>query len=308
MLIQRMLHAKRGIMAKMKSVRRSTATRIQKHWRRILAQYRYRRLIRPAVYKIQRVTRARQDLQHLRTKSLPPSPTVQAKRIQRVWRGFRTRVLIWMHRTGALRYRSTHRWWAKTPAATKIQCAVRCIQARATTRERLRQRKIQGPGGGAAPAAEPPALSDTLPMNRSLSQGKFLLSSSGRYKAIMQADGNLCVYAIYEGGLEKFRYGTMNLSQYPVNVAKGEGAYAATMQADGNLTVTWAPIAKPTAAEFKFGTVQAGHYEPSAKSKWHAVMQDDGNLVVYGGDKWEFGTVQHGGYEPELLPRVEPRK
>ena len=144
MLIQRMLNAKRGVMAKMKTVRRATATRIQKHWRRILVQYRYRRLVRPAIFKIQRVTRAQQLRHHLQATFKPPSPSVQVKRIQRVWRGFRVRALIWMHRTGALRYRSTHRWWAKTPAATKIQCAVRCIQARATKRDRLRERNLQG--------------------------------------------------------------------------------------------------------------------------------------------------------------------
>jgi len=148
-----------------------------------------------------------------------------------------------------------------------------------------------------------PKPSDTLPMNSSLSAGEFLLSQSGRYKAIMQADGNLCVYAVYEGGREEFRYGTINFSQYPANVAEGEGAYTATMQADGNLTVTWAPVVNPTAAEFKFGSVQAGQYEPSTASMWRAVMQDDGNLVVYGGqDEFKFGTVQHGGYNPELLP------
>ena len=152
------------------------------------------------------------------------------------------------------------------------------------------------------PAAEPQPPSDTLPMNCSLSAGEFLLSQSRRYKAVLQADGNLCVYAVYEGGRAEFRYGTINSSPDPANVAEGEGTYTATMQADGNLIVTWAPAANPTAAEFKFGTVQAGQYEPSATSTWRAVMQDDGNLVVYGGDEFKFGTVQHGGYNPELLP------
>ena len=40
-----------------------------------------------------------------------------------------------------------------------------------------------------AAAATPPP-SDTLPANCSLGAGEFLLSASGRYKAIMQADGN----------------------------------------------------------------------------------------------------------------------
>ena len=44
-------------------------------------------------------------------------------------------------------------------------------------------------------------------------------------------------------------------------------------------------------------------YVGRGSAGWRAVMQDDGNLVVYGGqDEFKFGTVQHGGYNPELLP------
>ena len=156
----------------------------------------------------------------------------------------------------------------------------------------------KAPSPPGSPTEPPPA--DTLAVNRSMGGGEFLLSTSGRYKAIMQADGNLCVYAIFEGGRMEWRYGTVNFGGYPAD-ASGEGAFAATMQADGNLTVTWASATDPSAIVFKFGTVQAAQYEPTTSDEWRAVMQDDGNLVVYDGDQFKFGTVQHGGYAPEIL-------
>ena len=111
----------------------------------------------------------------------------------------------------------------------------------------------------AAAAAEAAKPSDTLSVNSALRPGEFLLSTSGRYKAIMQADGNLCVYAIYEGGRMEWRYGTKNLFDYPANAdgsGTEDGQWMAVMQADGNLTVTFTPSTDLSDPQFKFGTIQ----------------------------------------------------
>jgi hypothetical protein len=57
------------------------------------------------------------------------------------------------------------------------------------------------------------------------------------------------------------------------------------------------------ALEFRFGSVQAGGYEPETGA-YCLVMQDDGNLCVYKGEHpgseglvFKFGTVQAGGYD-----------
>lgn len=102
-------------------------------------------------------------------------------------------------------------------------------------------------------SASAAASSDTLSAGQTLNVNEYIQSSDGRYKAIMQGDGNFVVYG-------------------PTGARWNTGAGAAryiTMQTDGNL-VSYSPSGK---YQFSSSTAPA----PAAR----LVMQSDGNLVIY---------------------------
>lgn len=116
-----------------------------------------------------------------------------------------------------------------------------------------------------------------------LAVGEFLMSTCGHYKAIMQGDGNFCVYR--DGA---FVFGTYQRAKYDLE----DGAnWQAVMQADGNFCVY-------KGSEFKFGSVQDAGYKPM-QGQYQLVMQTDGNLCVYGlhPRAFKFGTVESAGYK-----------
>jgi hypothetical protein len=112
-------------------------------------------------------------------------------------------------------------------------------------------------------------LSQTLPGRVTLYEGDKLVSTDGRFTAIMQSDGNFVVY--YNGHGALWSTGTNGNS----------GAYV-VMQADGNLVVR----RSDGVALWASNTSGSGLY---------LTMQTDGNLVMYGpgGAYWSSGTCCH---------------
>ena len=112
-------------------------------------------------------------------------------------------------------------------------------------------------------------LSQTLPTRVTLYANDKLLSTDGRFTAIMQTDGNFVVY--YNGHGALWSTGTNG----------NTGAYV-VLQADGNLVVR---RSNGTAA-WASNTSGSGLY---------LTMQTDGNLVMYGsgGAYWSSGTCCH---------------
>ena len=138
-----------------------------------------------------------------------------------------------------------------------------------------------------------------------LDEGEYLESKSGRYKAIMQQDGNFCVY---KDGV--FLFGTANKAGYSTS-SDENSSWRAIMQGDGNFCVY--KITVNTSQQFPyftidknyhFGTSQDAGYA-TATGEYKLVMQDDGNLCVYtAAGKFRFGTVQSANYTPEILPKL----
>lgn len=112
-------------------------------------------------------------------------------------------------------------------------------------------------------------LSQTLPTRVTLYANDKLVSTDGRFTAIMQTDGNFVVY--YNGHGALWSSGTNG----------NTGAYV-VLQADGNLVVR---RSNGTAA-WASNTSGSGLY---------LTMQTDGNLVMYGsgGAYWSSGTCCH---------------
>ena len=117
--------------------------------------------------------------------------------------------------------------------------------------------------GGTAANLQLYTTTDTLYAPESLQPGQYLTSANGRYRAIMQPDGNFVVYR--DGSPVWWR-------------AASPGAYV-IMQPDGNLVLYF--NGQPIWSSGSFST-----------AKNRLVMQDDGNLVVYSGDRalWSIWT------------------
>lgn len=125
-----------------------------------------------------------------------------------------------------------------------------------------------------------------LSVGQFLAVNDYLVSPGGKYFAIMQGDGNFCVY--HGAGPQNqgaFVWGSVQAEKYePKN-----GVYFAIMQSDGNFCqYNGTPASQ---GSFVWGTVQVGGYGPK-KGAYFAIMQDDGNFCVYQGG-FAFGTIQH---------------
>ncbi len=113
--------------------------------------------------------------------------------------------------------------------------------------------------------AAPPALArNILASTQILYQGESLESPNGRFKLVLQADGNLVLYdkdkALWSSG------------------TNGKDAKKLVMQNDGNL-VLYGPN----------GPVWASN--TSGNRGAYLVLQDDGNLVIYKA-VWSTGTAR----------------
>jgi hypothetical protein len=103
-------------------------------------------------------------------------------------------------------------------------------------------------------------LHDKLMNETALKNDEHIVSPCGRFKAIMQADGNFVIYK--DGETPTWGSGSDG---------KGQGPYHLKMQGDGNLVI-YDSAGTPTWASDTHGK-GVGPYELE--------MQCDGNLVIY---------------------------
>jgi cell wall-associated NlpC family hydrolase len=167
-------------------------------------------------------------------------------------------------------------------------------------------------------------VGNSLSTGQSMSPGQALWSSDGAYEAVMQTDGNFVVYAPGQraiwsaqtggSGNQVVMQGDGNLVVYgPSNNAlwnSGTGGKAPNgvlvMQTDGNLVIysggrpLWSSDGGVTGyVSDLLGTGQtlsAGQALWSSDGAYEAVMQTDGNFVVYGphGATWSSQTAGSG--------------
>jgi hypothetical protein len=112
-----------------------------------------------------------------------------------------------------------------------------------------------------------------IALNQMLSTNDYLVSNNRAFFAIMQGDGNLCVYRGSGPDANKgFLWGALGQSQ-------PNGSYFTIMQGDGNLCVY-----KGTGPADNQGFVWGALGQSQPDQAYFAVMQDDGNLCVYKGN------------------------
>jgi hypothetical protein len=112
-------------------------------------------------------------------------------------------------------------------------------------------------------------MANILNPNQSLYVNQFLISPNGKYKLIMQTDGNLVLYRVYD-----------NYALWSSGTA-GQAVSRVIMQGDGNLVI-YLTNGRPIWASRTQGN-------PGS----HLRLQDDGNLVIYKPlPIWYTGTVQ----------------
>jgi hypothetical protein len=120
-----------------------------------------------------------------------------------------------------------------------------------------------------------------IALNQFLSTNDYLVSNNGAFFAIMQGDGNLCVYRGAAPDANKgFLWGALPRSQ-------PNGSYFTIMQGDGNLCVY-----KGTGPGDNKGFVWGAIANSQPNQAYFAVMQDDGNLCIYKGTG---PSDNHGG-------------
>jgi len=121
------------------------------------------------------------------------------------------------------------------------------------------------------PAPQPPGACGWLQPGQGLVQGQSLASCSGRFRLVMQGDGNAVLYE-----------GNGALWQTATEGAPGAGGAEISMQPDGNLVVY----------------SSSGNPDWNSKTEGHGgaafAVQDDGNLVIYanGAPIWQSHTEQ----------------
>jgi D-mannose binding lectin. len=162
----------------------------------------------------------------------------------------------------------------------------------------------------------PVAQGDTLPAGATLTANQFIRSQNGEYTAVMQSDNNFVVYhgatvatnALYStatvgSGGTKFTlqkdgnivlYDASGNAKWSPNI-HGKGAVKLVIQNDANLvaytetgTPVWASaiVVGKTDTMFVGQTFRNDQALTSANKRYTAVMQSDGNLVIY-----EYGTA-----------------
>ena len=132
--------------------------------------------------------------------------------------------------------------------------------------------RATSPTACAAPPPPPPAPAPgcgLLVPGQQLSPGQAATSCDGRFRLVMQGDGNL---VLYQGGTPRWNTAT-----------NGRGGQRAVMQGDGNFVLYTAVGAA------LFNTQTAG------LTNSFLAIQNDGNLVVYQGSTahWNSGTCCH---------------
>ena len=112
---------------------------------------------------------------------------------------------------------------------------------------------------------------DTLQESKTLKVKQGLKSKNGQFVAVMQEDGNFCLYKMNNEGGGDFIHCTMTNSD---DVSKkGHGAW---MSNDGSFKI----VTNRSAVLWSSNT---GSDDNSKKGKF-MVLQDDGSLIIYGRD------------------------
>ncbi len=117
-------------------------------------------------------------------------------------------------------------------------------------------------------------MGDVMKAGDHLNAGGRLTAPNGKSFVIMQGDGNLVVYEVFNG------------REFPVWASNtmGSGGTMAALQTDGNFVV-YRPDGRPVWASNTF-----------TREEIHIRMQDDGNLVIYtaaGRPIWASNTMRH---------------
>ena len=113
---------------------------------------------------------------------------------------------------------------------------------------------------------------DTLGESKTLKVKTGLKSKNGQFVAVMQEDGNFCLYKINNGGGGDFIQCTMTSS---ADVSKkGNGAW---MSNDGSLKI----VTNRSAVLWSSNT---GTGDDNSKKGRFMVLQDDGSLIIFGRD------------------------
>lgn len=119
--------------------------------------------------------------------------------------------------------------------------------------------------GGSVSNEKLSTTTDTLYPDNTLESGKTMYASSGGYKVVMQADGNLVTYNA--GGTPLWSSGTY-----------GNSGARLTMQSDGNLVI------------YRTNGSAAWSSNTSGNSGAYTTVQADGNFVVYKGAQYKWSS------------------
>lgn len=110
--------------------------------------------------------------------------------------------------------------------------------------------------------------SSVLPLNTALPVGGTLVSINQQFFAVMQSDGNLCVYRGTPQNQGAYMWGSQAIG--------GGGQFFTIVQGDGNLCTYYG-------TQSQQGAYLWGSQALSDGGQFFLVMQDDGNLCVYKG-------------------------
>lgn len=134
--------------------------------------------------------------------------------------------------------------------------------------------RATSPTACAAPPPPPPVTPPApgcgrLVPGQQLSPNQTLSSCDGRFRLVMQGDGNL---VLYQGGRALWHTST-----------NGRGGHQAVMQGDGNFVL------------YTAGSAPLFHTHTNGRPGSYLALQNDGNLVVYQGGtaRWNSGTCCH---------------
>jgi len=116
---------------------------------------------------------------------------------------------------------------------------------------------------------ETPDKSNYLSLMEPLGVNGTLVSNNKKYFAIMQSDGNLCVYEGTPGNQGRYVWGSQKTGP--------GGQFFTVVQADGNLCTYYGFLGNQ--GNYLWGTQRLAD-----GGKFFLIMQDDGNLCVYKGN------------------------
>eukprot|EP01022_Parablepharisma_sp_SALTPOND_P016837 TRINITY_DN2565_c0_g1_i1.p1 TRINITY_DN2565_c0_g1~~TRINITY_DN2565_c0_g1_i1.p1 ORF type:complete len:265 (-),score=13.20 TRINITY_DN2565_c0_g1_i1:229-1023(-) len=175
---------------------------------------------------------------------------------------------------------------------------------------------------------------NTLDEGQHMTDGEYLQSQNGQYRAKMESDGNFVLYHIQTGhamwssgtagkGTSPYKLimqGNGNLALYDstgqwywssrMSANRGAGGYQMVLEDNGNLVIydqdsdmMWATDTGTEPCEsigpelYDKETLSQGYCLVSPNGNCRAVMQHDGNFVVYQGPAtvvWSSGTKYYG--------------